>query len=56
MTTETEEIKKSSDPTTKACTKQNWKIWRNNFQDRDQIPKLNQHQINHLNCPKTLKK
>jgi hypothetical protein len=28
MTTETEEIKKKlSDPTTKAYTQQNWKIW-----------------------------
>jgi hypothetical protein len=26
-TTETEEIKKSSNPTTKAYTQQNWKIW-----------------------------
>ena len=27
MKTETEEIKKKSDPTTKAYTQQNWKIW-----------------------------
>jgi hypothetical protein len=46
---------KSSNPTTKAYTQQNWKIWMKSkiFPDRYQIPKLNQDQISHLNSPIT---
>jgi hypothetical protein len=46
-------FKKSSDPTTKSYTQQNWKIWMKWTFFSRQIPntKVNLDQINHLNSP-----
>jgi hypothetical protein len=37
----------------KACIPQNWDIEMYDFLDRHHLPKLNQDQVNYLNCPIT---
>jgi hypothetical protein len=53
--TKTKQTTKKSDPTTKICTKQNWKIWMKWIVFLDQVSKLNEDQINYLNSPITPK-
>ena len=54
--TETKVIKKSSNTTTKLQSTKLENLYEmDNYLNRYQVPKLNQDQINHVNCPITPK-